>query len=141
MIRITIPIEVPESRQVTLQLPANVKPGPTTLEIEIAEQKERLFVEQPKGLPPRPLDPKLGMEHDAFERMLPELMKTIPGQFVAVHEEKVVAQGSNLDVVAQEISSSFRGIPVLIRQVTDQPQPIRKIPSSCYTFPPKVKVE
>jgi hypothetical protein len=44
-------------------------------------------------------------------------------------------------VVAKEISSSFRGIPGLIRQVTDQPQPIRKIPSSCYTFPPKVKVE
>src|SRR5882672_6616877 len=105
VIRFTVTTDVPESRQVTVTLPPDVPAGPVQLTVEV--RNEPVVVQEQtidpeilkKARHDRPRDPKLAREFDAFEGLLPELLPTHRGQYVAVHNGQVVASGTNkLDV-------------------------------------------
>lgn len=58
-----------------------------------------------------------------FERMLPELLTTWRGMYVAVHEGRVVATGDHMIDVAMEAHSRCGYVPLHVGLVTEQPPP------------------
>jgi hypothetical protein len=85
--------------------------------------------DRPRAFPRRPVHPKLAAEHDAFERMLPDLMTRYAGRYVALHDGVVVADGDTRVDALTRAHAAFPGVLVLARLVTDQPQPIPRLPS------------
>lgn len=79
--------------------------------------------------PPVPEHPKLRQEHEALVRLWPELLKTHNGQYVAIHDGQVVESGPDGIAVALRAYKRFGYIPIYVHLVTDQPQPIARIPS------------
>ena len=61
----------------------------------------------------------------AFLRLLPALLKTHPGQYVAVHNEQVVGSGPDRLKLALEVQARLR-TGVYIGHVTDEPEPARR---------------
>ncbi len=134
MIRFTVSTDVPENRQVVVTLPPEVPTGPTELVVEVRSEPDRVYevkldpelLKQARS--DRPSDLKLAREFDAFERLLPELLKTCRGQYVAIHEGRVVATGTEKLEVAHEAYRQFGRQPILVRLVAEQ-QPVIRIPS------------
>ena len=56
-------------------------------------------------------------EAKAYRRLHPELLRTMPGQFVAVHNGQVVDHDSDQMAVFRRVEEAYGGQPVLIRQV------------------------
>jgi len=79
-------------------------------------------------LPPPP-DNKWRREQHAFIRLLPELLKTHKGKYVAIHEERLVESGDDLISVAMRAYAKYGYVPIYVDLVTDQPQPIVRIPT------------
>jgi uncharacterized protein DUF5678 len=124
MIELEIPINVPENRQVTLTLPPEVPTGPTKLHVSVGEWAVDAI---PLEFPPRPTHPDLAREYDAFRAMLPELLKNHRGQYVAIHNGKVVANGAS-EVGTLNAASKSCGSPwSYVGLVTDEPQPLERI--------------
>ena len=134
MSAIRVKTHVPESRQITLTLPPEVPVGDAELEIVVREPSTEFNVtlppdDRPKEFPKRPTHPALAAEFDAFERLLPELMKQYAGKYVALRGGKVVAVA---DTEVGALTTGHHQRPdelVYVRLVTDQPQPIPRIPS------------
>jgi len=137
MTTIRVRANVPESRQVTLTLPPEVPPGEHDIEVTVQNTGGEPPVfevhlppdSRPKAFPPRPSDPVLAAEYDAFERMLPELMKRYAGRYVALRDGSVVAVGDT-EIDALTLANEHHpGVLALVRLVTDQPQPVPRIGS------------
>jgi hypothetical protein len=79
-------------------------------------------------LPPPPED-KWRREYRAFLRMIPELLKTHRGKYVAIHEEKVVESGDDLIPVALRAYERHGYVPIYVGLVTDEPPPVIRLPS------------
>jgi hypothetical protein len=77
--------------------------------------------------PDRPRDPKLAREFDAFEQLLPGLLKTHRGQYVAVHDGRVVGSGTDKVVVSMDAYRRFGNDSILVREVTETPHIARII--------------
>ena len=74
-------------------------------------------------------DDKWRREQGAFRRLLPELLRTHLGEFVAVHEGRVVEAGVDKIDVARRAYERFGYIPIFIsRVIAGTPEPNR-IPS------------
>jgi Family of unknown function (DUF5678) len=71
----------------------------------------------------------LAEEQRAFARLLPELLGTHHGQYVAVLHDQVVASGPDLFAVLTQAYETHGYQPILCRLVTDQPQRVAHIPS------------
>ena len=56
-------------------------------------------------------------ETAAFDRMLPELLKSSKGKFVAIRNQEIIDEDDNEFALARRIELSYRGKFVLIRQV------------------------
>jgi hypothetical protein len=78
-----------------------------------------------------PMTPETPYERErrAFREMLPELLKAHSGQYVVIHDGKVVASGSDRVAVALEAYSRVGYVPVYLGHVTDEPQRPARIPS------------
>lgn len=110
-------IDVPESRTVTLTLPPEVPVGKARVSVSVGKPREPdPFV---------PCEPFL-QELEAFNRMLPELLKTHRGQFVAIFQGNVVGTGSNKLAVARDAYEKHGAVNVLVRLVAEE-QPISRI--------------
>src|SRR5262249_19295773 len=76
----------------------------------------------------RPTQAKLALEDDAFRRMLPDLLAEQRGRYVALHQGAVLAVGdreiANLNLAYTRQPTAL----VLVRKVTDQPEPIERLP-------------
>jgi Family of unknown function (DUF5678) len=125
--------EVPESREVTLRLPPEVPVGRVRVSVSPSSEPEpiRIYLGddgRPRAFPKRPTHPKLATEHDAFEKMLPQLMTEHAGKYVGIHDGRVVAVGGDRVDVLTALHRSMQGVMVLIRLVTDQPQPLERLP-------------
>jgi excisionase family DNA binding protein len=84
---------------------------------------------RPEGVVRRPTHPKLIAEWEAFNRLLPELLRHHPGRYVAVHDGAVVAV-EDTEVGALTAAHTARpGVLVLVRRVTDGTDPLERIPS------------
>jgi Family of unknown function (DUF5678) len=77
-------------------------------------------------LPPPPED-KFRREQEAFYRLLPELLRTQAGQFVAIHEGEVVQSGDDQIEVVERAYARFGYIPILVTLVTDRPRPVIEV--------------
>jgi hypothetical protein len=64
---------------------------------------------------------KWDREYEAFLRLLPELLQTHRGQYVAIHEGKVVGNGDDQLAVARTAYAEFGPVEILVRLATDQP--------------------
>lgn len=56
-------------------------------------------------------------EAKAYRRLHPDLLRTMPGQFVAIHNGQVVDHDSDQMAVFRRVEEAYGGQPVLIRQV------------------------
>jgi PHD/YefM family antitoxin component YafN of YafNO toxin-antitoxin module len=71
----------------------------------------------------RPLEP----EREAFQRLLPELLKTHRGRFVAIHDGQVIDTDTEKGALAQRVLAQSYG-PVYIEEVREHPR-IYELPS------------
>ncbi len=67
-------------------------------------------------------------EQQAFQQLLPQLLQTHAGQFVAIHEGKVVGAGGDLVSVALQAYQQFGYVPIYVDLVTAERRTVR-IPS------------
>jgi len=58
-------------------------------------------------------------ESDAFDRLLPDLLRTRRGRFVAIHNGQVIDEDMDEFVLAERVERSFRDRFVLIRRVSE----------------------
>ena len=79
-------------------------------------------------LPNVPED-KWHSEKRAFHRLLPSLLNSHKGEYVAIHEGKVVESGKDKLEVAGRAYARFGYVPIFVGLVTDEPQPLLRIPS------------
>ena len=66
-------------------------------------------------------------EYRAFQRMLPLLLQTHRGQYVAIHEEQVVDTGEDEIALARRVFARVGNVPIHIDLVTDRPH-VARIP-------------
>jgi hypothetical protein len=71
------------------------------------------------------LDPpstKFARERAAFFRLLPQLLTTHRGQYVAIHEERPVESGAERLEVAMRVLSRVGNADIFVGLVTDEPE-------------------
>lgn len=78
---------------------------------------------------PIPPDDKWRREQRAFHKLLPELLSTHRGQFVAIHEGQLVESGTDKLEVAGRAYKRFGYVPIFVSLVTDEPAAPIRIPS------------
>jgi hypothetical protein len=125
--------EIPENRQVVLTLPPDVPTGRADFVVSI-ESSGQATEPMPApdvdpslvrtAFPVRPTHPVLAREYDAFQALLPELLKSYRGQYVAVHDGKVVAHGPDQAEVAIQAYQRCGYQAIYVTMVTDKPQPV-----------------
>jgi hypothetical protein len=68
-------------------------------------------------------------EYMAFLRLLPELLKTIPGKYVAVHHGEVVSTGDTSVEAAMQAYDALGYVPLHVGLVSDTPPKPIRLPS------------
>ncbi len=63
-------------------------------------------------------------EADAFVRLHPHLLATIPGEFAAVFQCELVDHDADQLELLSRVEKTYNGMPVLIREVTSVAEPI-----------------
>jgi|SRR4051794_35262038 hypothetical protein len=66
---------------------------------------------------------KYDREYAAFRRMLPALMQTNLGQYVAIHEERVITSGANRLQVVNEALAKVGNVAIHVGLVGSEPSP------------------
>lgn len=74
-------------------------------------------------------DNKFRREQQAFHRLLPALLQTHRGQYVAVHSEQVVDSGPDNVALAMRAYAKFGYVPIYVDLVAEHPLPPVRIPS------------
>jgi hypothetical protein len=72
---------------------------------------------------------KWQQEYQAFLRLKPRLLEKYRGQYVAIHEGQVVGSGPDQVAVAMQAYDAFGYGPIYVGLVTDQPDPVYRIPT------------
>jgi hypothetical protein len=79
-------------------------------------------------LPPPAPPTKFERERSAFLRLLPDLLKTHHGKYVAIHEERVVGEGDDKVEVALATYRQFGYVEIYVGLVTNHPEePVRAV--------------
>ena len=73
--------------------------------------------------PPAP-QTKWEHEYRAFRRLLPQLLLTERGQFVAVHEERVIDRDRDELALITRVLARIGNVDIHVGLVTDQPEPV-----------------
>jgi hypothetical protein len=80
----------------------------------------------PPPVLPVPPEDKWRREQRAFRQLLPELLKTHRGKYVAVQEGQVVESGDDKLAVADRAYERFGYVPICVTLVSEQlPQLVR----------------
>lgn len=74
-------------------------------------------------------DERWHRERSAFLKLLPSLLKTSAGDFVAIHNEQVVAKGDDKISVAREAYALCGYVPIYVGHVVDEQSPLVRIPT------------
>jgi hypothetical protein len=67
-------------------------------------------------------------ERQAFQQLLPELLKTHRGQYVAIHRGEVVGAGPEELPLRRQVREAFGGVAIHVGLVTEQPSGPLPIP-------------
>ena len=67
---------------------------------------------------------KFERERRAFFRLLPGLLTTHPGQYVAIHDEQVVDSGADQLEVAVRVQRRVGGAAIYVHLVSDESRPM-----------------
>ena len=67
-------------------------------------------------------------EYQAFKRLLPELLNTHRGKFVAIHDEQVVDTDTDDIALIRRVHAKVGYLPIHVELVTDPPPPPVRIP-------------
>jgi hypothetical protein len=62
-------------------------------------------------------------ESDAFVEMHSKLLQEYRGEYVAMHERRVVDSDADFEALFLRVQARFGQTPVLIRQITESPTP------------------
>jgi hypothetical protein len=65
-------------------------------------------------------------EYRAFRRLLPQLLTTHRGQYVAIHEEQVVDCGDDKLALAFRVLARVGNVDIHIGHVTGEPEPVSR---------------
>jgi hypothetical protein len=68
-------------------------------------------------------------EHRAFLRILPTLLTTHRGKYVAVYQGNVIAEGPDQVEVAKRAYAGAGYVPIYVGLITDEPPSRARIPS------------
>jgi hypothetical protein len=85
---------------------------------------------QPVTLPSPVLDltppppSKWEREKQAFRQLLPNLLLTHRGQYVAIHDGQVADAGDNALTVALRVLARVGNVDIYVGLVTDEPEPV-----------------
>lgn len=71
-----------------------------------------------------PLHTKWDREHQAFQQLLPQLLLTHHGQYVAIHEGQVVESGDDKLAVALRVLARIGNVAIHVGLVAEEPEPI-----------------
>lgn len=71
----------------------------------------------------RPDNPALIPEYAAFHRLLPNLLRTHPNQYVAIYQGRVVAAARRPDLAEQQVYATLGDVPAYIGVVHPPPPP------------------
>jgi hypothetical protein len=74
--------------------------------------------------PAAPPPGKWAREYQAFRRLLPNLLPTHRGQYVAVHDGQVIASGPNKLAVALEAFRQIGNVSIHVGLVAEEPEPV-----------------
>jgi hypothetical protein len=69
---------------------------------------------------------KWEQEYRAFRQMLPRLLVTHRGQYVAIHGGQVVDSGNDKLGVALRVLAKVGNVPIHVGLVTEEPEPIAR---------------
>jgi hypothetical protein len=117
-------VNIPADRRITITVPPSVPVGPAEVQLSLTWPPPD--ADAVDGGPTA--DPKFNREWFAFYEMLPELLKTHRGQYVAIHEGRVVASGANRLQVGDEAQRQFGDVSILVQLVSERPE-VRHITS------------
>jgi hypothetical protein len=73
--------------------------------------------------PPRS---KWEREYQAFQRLLPQLLATHKGQYVAIHEGQVVDSGDKKLDLALRVLAKVGNVAIHVGRVSEDPEPISR---------------
>lgn len=76
----------------------------------------------------QPTDPQFERERSAYRQLLPELLRTHRGEWVAIVNEQAVAFGPTFQSVIVPVRERFGQRPVFVQEILENPR-IRNIPS------------
>ena len=77
-------------------------------------------------LPPYPPPGKFERERRAFHRLLPQLLNTHRGEYVAIHDERVVDRGAVRLEVALRVLQRIGNVPIYVGLVSEEPEPMSR---------------
>jgi len=75
-----------------------------------------------------PPQTKWEREYRAFQRLLPELLKTHCGKYVAIHNEQVVDIGDDPIALIKQVHAKYGYVPIHVDLVVEPPPPPVRIP-------------
>lgn len=117
-----IEADVPESRQVTITLPREVRPGRVRLTVTMGPAPDAPVPGWPYY---RPADPAVAAEYDAFWCLFPTLLASHKGRYVAVYQGRVIDTGDDLGSVSRRVRALHGGAPVYVARVCDGSEMVR----------------
>ncbi|HZL36987.1 MAG TPA: DUF5678 domain-containing protein [Tepidisphaeraceae bacterium] len=82
-----------------------------------------------------PLDDGWRREYAAFVRLLPDLLKSHHGKFVAIHDGKIVAVADTFKDAAMQAYQCVGYVPLHVGQVVEHPVGQVRLPSPRLTRP------
>jgi hypothetical protein len=112
-------VDVPEDRRLVLELPPEVPTGPQRLTLNPIQEKS---VARHRGI-----HPSMVPEHQAFLRMLPDLLRDYPEQYAAIKDGKVVVIAATEQEAIRRSSELVPGI-AYVGQITLAPK-VERLPS------------
>jgi hypothetical protein len=75
---------------------------------------------------PTPPKTKWEREYQAFRRMLPQLLATYKGQYVAIHEGQVVGSGDDKLALALRVLTQIGNVAIHVGRVTEEAEPVAR---------------
>jgi hypothetical protein len=100
---------------------------PTTFPAPIIPPQELVAIHRAPDFSKPPRD-KFEREYRAFWLMLPQLLKTHRNLYVAVHDGQLVDSDADNIALALRVYAKIGYIPIYVGLVTDEPQPLARIP-------------